>query len=46
MESNFNRGSDFNRRVNFQHVRGSLYNDSSKKRSLFNVEKGLHSVEK
>ena len=31
MKSNFNRGSNFNRRVNFQHVRGLLYNDSSKK---------------
>ena len=31
MESNFNRGSNVNRRVNFQHVRGSLYNDSNKK---------------
>ena len=46
MESSFIRGANFNRRVNFQHVRGSLYNDFSRKRSLFNVENWLRTVEK
>ena len=39
MESNFNRGSIFN-------MWGSLYNDSSRKRSLFNIEKWIQTVEK
>ena len=38
MGSNFDRGSNFNKRVNLQHVRGSLINDPAK-RSLYNVEK-------
>ena len=42
MGSNFDRGgggSNFNRRVNIQHVGGHYITTPAKERSLFNVEK-------
>ena len=50
MGSNFDWGSSFKRRVNFQNVGGRYigghYIMTPTKRSLFNVEKRLQTVEK